>query len=156
MKSQIPESPLESGEHWRESGSSSLPQVDQICSIHRFWEGIGSQIGWIFGQIPNGLWPPPSISEYYITIFYDRNGCIYARRYDGQIVCTWFSKIGTILRGGGLTAVWNLSENSSDLVVWPVSLTVMTTRAFFTVCLFISHNCRWRGWRRQCKFFWPV
>ena len=20
----------------------------------------------------------------------------------------------------------------------------------------IPHNCRWRGWRRQCKFFWPV
>ena len=20
----------------------------------------------------------------------------------------------------------------------------------------IPDNCRWRGWRRQCKFFWPV
>ena len=37
-----------------------------------------------------------------------------------------------ILRGmgGGSTAVWNLSENSSDLVAWPVPYTVMTNRAY--------------------------
>ena len=38
----------------------------------------------------------------------------------------------SILRGmgGGSTAVWNLSENSSDLVAWPVPYTVMTNRAY--------------------------
>ena len=29
---------------------------------------------------------PPSFFENYIATFYDRYGCIYARRYDGQIV----------------------------------------------------------------------
>ena len=28
--------------------------------------------------------PPPSFSENHIAIFYDRYGCIYARRYDGH------------------------------------------------------------------------
>ena len=37
--------------------------------------------------------------------------------------------------GVGSTAVWNLCENSSDLVAWPVPQTCMTTRAFFKVCL---------------------
>ena len=68
-------------------------------------EGSGFQIRWTFGKIPNGLQtPPPSYSEDYIAIFYDRHGCIYARMYDGQIVwnaCTWFPEIGTILRVGG-------------------------------------------------------
>ena len=46
-------------------------------------EGWGYWIGWIFGKIPNGLppLPPPSFLENYIAIFYDRYGCIYARRY---------------------------------------------------------------------------
>ena len=65
-------------------------------------EGWGYWIGWIFGKIPNGLppLPPPSFLENYIAIFYDRYGCIYARRCDGQIVwnaCTWFPESGTIL-----------------------------------------------------------
>ena len=65
-------------------------------------EGWGYWIGWIFGKIPNGLppLPPPSFLENYIAIFYDRYGCIYARRYDGWIVwhaCTWFPEIRTIL-----------------------------------------------------------
>ena len=44
--------------------------------------------------------PHPSFSENYVAIFYDRYGCIYARRYDGQIVwnaCTWFPEIMCIL-----------------------------------------------------------
>ena len=65
------------------------------------------------------LTSPPPFSENYVAIFYDRYGCIYARRYDGQIVWnayTWLPEIGTILRGRRWwsTAVWNLSENSSD------------------------------------------
>ena len=27
------------------------------------------QIGWIFGKVQNGLWPPPSFSESYIALF---------------------------------------------------------------------------------------
>ena len=26
----------------------------------------------------------------------------------------------------------------------------------FTLSNYIPHNCHWRHWRRQCKFFWPV
>ena len=54
--------------------------------------------------------------------FYHGYGRIHARMYKGLVVwnvCTWFSEIGTILRGGGSMAVWNLSENSSVLVPWP-------------------------------------
>ena len=85
-------------------------------------------------------WPstPPSFSENYFAIFYNGYGRIHARRYKGQIVWnawTWFPKIGTTLRGGGSNAVWNLYENSSNLVAWPVPQTCMTTRAFFKVCL---------------------
>ena len=58
------------------------------------------QIGWIFGNIPNGLRPAPLSLENYIAIFYNGYGCIYARRYESQIVwnaCTWFPKIGIYL-----------------------------------------------------------
>ena len=37
-------------------------------------------------QLKTAFDPPPSFLENYIAIFYDRYGCIYARRYDGQIV----------------------------------------------------------------------
>ena len=52
-----------------------------------FWrglrEGSGYQIGWIFREIPNGLRSPPSlIFGKLCCIFYDRYGCIYARRYE--------------------------------------------------------------------------
>ena len=30
--------------------------------------------------------PPPSFLEFILQNFYDKYGCIYARRYDGQIV----------------------------------------------------------------------
>ena len=57
-------------------------------------EGWGYWIGWIFGKIPNGLPPPPppSFLENYIAIFYDRYGCIYARRYNGWIVWNMISR----------------------------------------------------------------
>ena len=76
----------------------------KLVHVSSFRERWHYQIGWISGKIPNGLWPPPSFSENYIAIFYSGYGCIYARRYEGQIVwnaCTWFSEIGTILKGGG-------------------------------------------------------
>ena len=52
-------------------------------NVRTFWEGSRYQIGWIFGKIPNGLWPPPLIfGKSCFNFFY--NG--YARRYEGQIV----------------------------------------------------------------------
>ena len=42
---------------------------------------------------------PPSFLRNYVVSFYDRYGCIYARRYDGQIL---------------------MAENSSDLVAGPI------------------------------------
>ena len=74
------------------------PESDH-CLLLSLREGSGDQIGWIFGKIPNGLWPP-FIFKIILQIFYNGYGCIYARRYEGQIVwnaCTWFPEIGTIL-----------------------------------------------------------
>ena len=68
-----------------------------------FREGWRYQMGWIFGKIPNSPRPPPHFRKMF-QIVYDIYDCIYARRYDGQIVwnaCTWFPEIGTTLRGGG-------------------------------------------------------
>ena len=104
-------------------------------------EGWRYQIGWIFGNIPIGLWPPsPHFRKTMLQFFYNWYGPIYTRRYEGQIVwnaCTWIPEIGPILRGRGWgsTAVWNLSENPSVLVPLPVPKTSMTTRAFFKLCL---------------------
>ena len=100
--------------HW------SFPKVP-------FREGWRYQIWWIFRKkSKRPSTPPPSFWSIMFQIVYDRYCCIYARRYDGQIVwnaCTWFPEIGTILRGEGWgsTAVWNLSENSSNLVAWSIS-----------------------------------
>ena len=58
----------------------------KLVHVSSFRERWHYQIGWISGKIPNGLWPPPSFSENYIAIFYSGYGCIYARRYEGQIV----------------------------------------------------------------------
>ena len=38
-------------------------------SIIAVWEGSCYQIGWFFGKIPNGLWPPPFL-ENYVAIFF--------------------------------------------------------------------------------------
>ena len=32
-------------------------------------EGSRYQIGWFFGKIPNGIWPPPSFSKNYVANF---------------------------------------------------------------------------------------
>ena len=56
-------------------------------------EGWRHQIRLILGKSSKWLSTPPSFFENYVAIFYDRYGCIYARRYDGQIVWnagTWF------------------------------------------------------------------
>ena len=43
--------------------------------------------------------PPPYFRKIMLQIFYDRYGCIYARRYDDQTVsnaCTWFPEGGQL------------------------------------------------------------
>ena len=48
--------------------------------------------------------PTPHFRKIMLQFFYDRYGCIYGRKYDGQIVwnaCTRFPEMGTILRGEG-------------------------------------------------------
>ena len=59
-------------------------------------------------------------------------GAVMARYY--EMHAHDFQRYGPFW-GVGSTAVWNLCENSSDLVAWPVPQTCMTTRAFFKVCL---------------------
>ena len=44
-------------------------------------EGSRYQIGWIFGKIPNGLWPPPHFWKIMLQIFYNGYGRIYAMRH---------------------------------------------------------------------------
>ena len=51
-------------------------------------QGFGCQIRWIRKKSKRLSTPPPSFSEHYIAIVYDRYGCLYARRYEGQIVWT--------------------------------------------------------------------
>ena len=44
-------------------------------------EGSRYQIRWIFGKIPNGLWPPPNFWKIILQYFYNGYGRIYARRH---------------------------------------------------------------------------
>ena len=45
-------------------------------------EGSRYQIGWFFGKIPDGLWPPPHFWKIIVyIIFYNGYGRIYARRH---------------------------------------------------------------------------
>ena len=63
----------------------------------------------------------PRYRSLYFTIWW-LHKCKEVWWPDRRNACTWFPEIGAILRGGGRgsTAVWNLSENSSYLVAWPV------------------------------------
>ena len=41
------------------------------CSLPSLREGRPYQNGWIFGKVPNGLWPPPpSFSENHVALFF--------------------------------------------------------------------------------------
>ena len=101
--------------------------------------------------MPNGLQPPPppSFLENNVANYYDRYGCTYARRYDGQLVwnaCTLFPEIGTILRGGGgghlpfgtfpkihpirqrdpsLRLLWPLQPSSKCVLFWFFSIQLL-------------------------------
>ena len=60
-----------------------------ICKLKMFLadqevrEGSNYQIGWTFGKIPNGRWPPPlpHFWKIMLQIFYDGYGRIYARMH---------------------------------------------------------------------------
>ena len=67
--------------------SFSLRILLKFCIVvTKLREGSGYQIGWIFGKIPNGNWPPLIFGKLCCNFFYNGYGCIYARRYEGQIV----------------------------------------------------------------------
>ena len=68
------------------------------CAILR--EESHYQIGWIFGKKSKRPFNPPPFFGKLCCFFCNGYGCIYARRYGGQIVwnaCKWFPEIGTIL-----------------------------------------------------------
>ena len=132
-----PKSKMTQNQKWLARTDNSIPKAreqegNEEKTFPKFRNGKKTKkpiprwiFGWIFGKIPNDLRPPHILWKLYFNSFYDEYGCIYPRGYGGQIVwnaCTWFPEIGTILRGGewGSIAVWNLSENLSDLVASPV------------------------------------
>ena len=49
-------------------------------------EGSRYQIGEFLEKFQKAFDPPPSVLENYVVILYNGYGCIYARRYKGQIV----------------------------------------------------------------------
>jgi len=124
----------------------------------RIREEFSYQIGWIFGRRKtNGLWPfPPHFRKVILQFFLIDmvayvQGAVMARYY--EMHAHDIQRYGPFW-GVGSTAVWNLCENSSDLVAWPVPQTFafcneyricsitwpvpqtcMITRAFFKVCL---------------------
>ena len=46
------------------------PNIAPTLLTRTLWEGFRYQIRWIFGKIPNGLWPPPSFLENHVAIFF--------------------------------------------------------------------------------------
>ena len=83
-----------------------------------------------------------NFSWYYDHWYFDTDsyGCIYARRI------WWLDSMKCIYMiyrdrdhsegwGWGSTAVWNLSENSSDLVAWPISKKIFTLTRSTSSCV---------------------
>ena len=67
---------------------TALFYVDEVI-FHMYFLGRGpaTKSDEFSEKNPNGLRsPPPSLSENFVANFYDKYGCIYAKRYDGQIV----------------------------------------------------------------------
>ena len=82
--------------------------------------GSGYQIGWIFGKIPNGLRSPPSCTENYVANFLWQlwlHICEEVWRPDSMKCMHTISRDRDHSEGWGSTAI---SENSSDMVAWPV------------------------------------
>ena len=77
-------------------------------------EGSGYRIRWI--KIPKGLWPPPLFSENYVANFLWQIWLHICKEvwWPDSIKCMH------MISRGGPTAVLNLSENSSNLVAWPI------------------------------------
>ena len=73
--------------HFRNILHDGLWELTPLTLLTLLREGSSYQIGWIFGKIPNGLSPPnPHFWKIMLQFFYNGYGCIYARRYEGQIV----------------------------------------------------------------------
>ena len=77
-------------------------------------EGSGYRIRWI--KIPKGLWPPPLFLENYVANFLWQIWLHICKEvwWPDSIKCMH------MISRGGPTAVLNLSENSSNLVAWPI------------------------------------
>ena len=98
--------------------------ISKIANLRGGWL---YRIGWILGKIPNGLRPPtPLIFGKLCCNFFRVDMVAYICKEawwpDSMKCMHMISRNGTILtgEGWGSTAVCNLSENSSDLVAWPV------------------------------------
>ena len=73
------------------------------------------RIGWIFEKNPNSLWPFPPSSFRKIILQYFYRKRLKKASYTGPKSDFWIENAPPPL--------WNLSENSSDLVAWPVPKT---------------------------------
>ena len=83
---------------------------------------IQIQIGWIFGKVPNGTWPPllrmVPISGNHVHAFHTIWPS-YLLAYMHYATISIIKKLQhnfPKMRGRGSKAIWNFSENSSDLV----------------------------------------
>ena len=124
------------------TGIERSPKLHFVMNIKyvllRTREEFGYQIRWIFGRKTNKR--PLTLPPFFLGKLYCKlidmvayvQGAVMARYY--EMHAHDFQRYGPFW-GVGSTAVWNLCENSSDLVAWPVPQTCMTTRAFFKVCL---------------------
>ena len=110
------------------TGIKRSPKLHFVMNIKyvllRIREEFGYQIRWIFEtKKTNGLWPfPPHFRKVILQFFLIDmvayvQGAVMARYY--EMHAHDFQRYGPFW-GVGSTAVWNLCENSSDLVAWPV------------------------------------
>ena len=55
---------------------------------------------------------------------------------------------------------WPLSPSSFEQLSFSLRFILQNEwKCYGSIWIWLScipDNCRWRGWRRQCKFFWPV
>ena len=66
--------------------SSDLWRPDSPRDQSQLGRGPATKSNEVRKNSKRPLTPPPHFWKIILQIFYDRYGCIYARRYDGQIV----------------------------------------------------------------------
>ena len=81
---------------------------------HKIWwwwwirDGWPHQNGWIFGKIPNGLWPPPSFSENYIADFATKVRDFVTKVRDfATKVRDFATKVHMFILAGLLDIIWS-------------------------------------------------